>query len=131
MSAPAVPPPSTDAVLDPCTVHLGHALALIHRALPRLDDAGAGSLDLVARALGQVILEVQSAQTLVRQRADAQRPVPVEPEVLALIAAAVSVVLQGAAHRVLDIRGTAPTVTWVNAWAIEGRFQHYSSHKVR
>jgi hypothetical protein len=58
------------------------------------------------------------------------RGAALEGETLALIAAAVAVVL-GRPHRVLNVQKSVPTVTWVNAWAIEGRFQHYSSHKVR
>lgn len=129
MTAPQAIPSSEDSLLDPCSAHLGHALALIQRALPKVDHLE--DADFVDRALGRVVTEVQAAQAAHRKRMEALRPAPVEAEVLALIAAAVSVVLQGAAHRVLDVKRAAPAVTWVNAWAIEGRFQHYSSHKVR
>lgn len=118
-----------DTLLDPSSAHLGHALVLIQRVLPRLDAPN--DADFVDRMLGRAVTEVQAAQSAHRKRMESLRPAPVDSEVLALIAAAVAVTLQGAAHRVLDVKRATPAVTWVNAWAIEGRFQHYSSHKVR
>ncbi|MCC6234742.1 MAG: hypothetical protein IT580_19020 [Verrucomicrobiales bacterium] len=129
MTAPAVSTAAGEGLLDPCTAHLGHALALIQRVLPRLEDVGAA--DQVDRVLERASAEVQEARAVHRQRMAALRPAPVESEVLALVAAAVAVALEGATHRVLEVRRSTPVVTWVNAWAIEGRFQHYSSHKVR
>jgi hypothetical protein len=51
----------------------------------------------------------------------ALRPAAIEPEVIGLIAAAVAAVL-GRPHRVLDVQKIGASVAWVNAWAIEGRF---------
>ena len=62
--------------------------------------------------------------------AAASRVAAAEAELAAVIAAAVAVVLQRP-HRVLDIHKIAPANQWLNAWAIEGRFQHFTSHRVR
>ena len=53
---------------------------------------------------------------------------PVPPEILAVIAAAVSVVL-GRAHRVVSVQ-QSPTPE-MNVWALEGRMKQFMSHKVR
>ncbi len=53
-------------------------------------------------------------------------PGPVEPEILAVIAAAVSCVLDQP-HRILAVK-PAPTM---QHWSIEGRRQIFASHKVR
>ncbi len=57
-------------------------------------------------------------------------PETFDAELVSIIAAAVACVLDRP-HRVLDIKKVASSGAWVNPWAIEGRFQHYSSHKVR
>lgn len=128
MSTEKATPASAAEVLSEAEVHLGRALAMIHRVLPRLEDLDRG--DAVLTTLEHVATEVSSARAAHQRLLAARRPAGVDAEVLALIAAAVSVVL-GRPHRVLDVQKVAPAVTWVNAWAIEGRFQHYSSHKVR
>jgi hypothetical protein len=115
-------------VLPPAELHLGRALALIHRVLPRLDEPERA--ETAEQSLVQVIAEVQAALAAHRSAVELRRAGGVEGEVLALIAAAVAVVL-GRPHRVLEVRKASLPVSWVNAWAIEGRFQHYSSHKVR
>ncbi len=114
--------------VDPVDAHLGRALTLIHRILPRLDEPGRA--DAVQTALRQVVAAVTAAALEHDRLVAARRPAPIEGEVVALIAAAVAVVL-GQPHRLVEVHRAAPTVAWVNAWAIEGRFQHYSSHKVR
>jgi hypothetical protein len=107
---------------------LGRALALIHRVLPRLDDSERA--DGVQEALRQAAAFVEAARSAHQSWAAARRSADLDGETLALIAAAVSAVL-GRPHRVVGIQKTPATVAWVNAWAMEGRFQHYSSHKVR
>jgi len=107
---------------------LGRALALIHRVLPRLDDTD--RTDGVQQALRQAAALVEAARVAHQSWAAARKSGDLDGETLALIAAAVSAVL-GRPHRVLGVEKTPVTVAWVNAWAIEGRFQHYSSHKVR
>ncbi len=56
-------------------------------------------------------------------------PQATPPEILAVIAAAIAVVL-GRPHRVVSIEQTAYTPE-LNVWALEGRMKHFMSHKVR
>lgn len=123
--AAAAPPPEE---LPAGEAQLGRVLALIHRALPRLDELDRA--DAVQDALRQASAQLEAARAAHERWSTAHRPAVVDGETLALIAAAVSVVL-GRAHRVLDVQKASVSVAWVNAWAMEGRFQHYSSHKVR
>ena len=109
-------------------LHLGRVLTSIHRVLPRIDDVDRAE-DVQTALLGAVA-QLEAARAAHGRWMESVRPVAPEAEIMALIAAAVAVVL-GRPHRVLDVQKVAPAVTWVNAWAIEGRFQHYSSHKVR
>jgi hypothetical protein len=53
---------------------------------------------------------------------------PTPPEILAVIAAAVSVVL-GRAHRVVSVQQSP--IPEMNVWALEGRMKQFMSHKVR
>lgn len=132
MSSPSTPvaaaPPPEE--LPAGEAQLGRALALIHRALPRLDE-----LDRTApmRCRTRFDKPRLSWRRPVRPTSVGARRIGPRWSMakrLALIAAAVSVVL-GRAHRVLDVQKASVSVAWVNAWAMEGRFQHYSSHKVR
>jgi hypothetical protein len=53
------------------------------------------------------------------------------PEILAVIAAAISVVL-GQPHRVLSVQqASAARTPEINVWALEGRLEQFESHKVR
>lgn len=54
-----------------------------------------------------------------------------DPRVIAAIAAAVSVALEKHNHIIVDIAPAAKLTPMTSAWAIEGRFQHFSSHKFR
>jgi hypothetical protein len=54
----------------------------------------------------------------------------VPPEVLAVIAAAIAVGLDGP-HRILSVQQADLPAPDVNVWALEGRLQHFLSHKVR
>jgi Na+-transporting methylmalonyl-CoA/oxaloacetate decarboxylase gamma subunit len=59
-------------------------------------------------------------------------PAPAEdPRLLAAIAAAVAVALENHAHNIVEIAPAANLAPMTSAWAIEGRFQHFSSHKFR
>jgi len=53
-----------------------------------------------------------------------------DPKVVAAIAAAITVTLEGPC-RIIEIQAAGHPVGMMSAWAIEGRFQHFSSHKVR
>jgi hypothetical protein len=54
----------------------------------------------------------------------------VPPEVIAVIAAAIAVVI-GRPHRVLSVQQGLASTPEVNVWALEGRMEHFMSHKVR
>lgn len=54
----------------------------------------------------------------------------IDPKVVAAIAAAITVVLDQP-YRIVDIHAAGHSVGMTSAWAIEGRFQHFSSHKLR
>src|ERR1019366_5427685 len=57
-------------------------------------------------------------------------PQPMPPEILAVIAAAITVVL-GRPHRVVSVHQAAVPAPDINVWALEGRMKHFMSHKVR
>jgi hypothetical protein len=102
-------------------------LSLIHRVLPRLDEVE--RLDGVQAALQQALEELGAARAAHQKWGAALRPA-IDGETVALVAAAVAMVL-GRPHRLLGVQPVTPVVSWVNAWVMEGRFQHYSSHKIR
>ncbi|HPY31505.1 MAG TPA: hypothetical protein PLT00_14135 [Verrucomicrobiota bacterium] len=108
--------------------HLGLALASIHRILPRLDEPD--RCDEVQTALTQAAAAVEAARAAHEQAMEARGAGPVRGELLAVISAAVFAALDRP-YRVLDVKRSAPLVTWVNAWAMEGRFKHYASRRVR
>lgn len=83
-----------------------------------------------ARSPGEAaLLEIKSATAL--PPASAAAPAAGDELALAaVIAAAVATVIEGP-HRVLSIQQAETGSPFVNAWAIEGRFQHFSSHKIR
>ena len=118
MSHPTKPPGD----LSPAEANLGKVLVLIHRVLPRLDDPARQA-------------EVRSALTQAISLLDAARlahsgPV-VSPQLAAVIAAAVSVVLDQP-YRLVSVEPvTVPVAPHLNVWAVEGRTQIFMSHKVR
>jgi hypothetical protein len=132
MSNPTDPPED----LTPAEAALGKALALIHRVLSRLDDPArkaevqsalkkAGSLVEAARAAHGggtaqgAPLGVQSVSTAVA------------PQIAAVIAAAVSVVIEQPFRLVSVQQVSVPVVPHLNVWAVEGRTRIFMSHKVR
>jgi hypothetical protein len=82
-------------------------------------------------ALGNYFRKAIPAADMAPVPAPSPPPVEETPDVVmaAIIAAAVATVIDQP-HRVLSIK-QAPAPGFLNAWAIEGRFQHFSSHKVR
>jgi hypothetical protein len=52
------------------------------------------------------------------------------PEIVAIIAAAIAVVLDRP-HRVVSVQQAGGQTPEVNVWAMEGRMQQFMSHKVR
>lgn len=124
-SRPGGPPQAPPQEIEE---RLGRTLTSIHRLLPLLGDVR--KAETVQGLLRTAAEQAEAARTAHSRWIEEIRPAAPGPETLALIAAALAVVL-GRPHRVLGIQKASPSVTWVNAWAIEGRFQHYSSHKVR
>jgi hypothetical protein len=55
---------------------------------------------------------------------------PMPPEIVAIIAAAIAVVLDRP-HRVVSVQQAGGQTPEVNVWAMEGRMQQFMSHKVR
>ena len=123
------------ADLSAAESQLGRALAFIHRALNRLDDsARAGE---VQTALSHAITALEAARAA---HGGSRAPAPVgtqsvatavAPEIAAVIAAAVAVIIDRP-HRLVAVQPvTAPVVPHLNVWAYEGRTQIFMSHKVR
>jgi hypothetical protein len=80
------------------------------------------------RGEGQGEVRVSSAeQSAIRHPPSAIEPAP--PEIVAAIAAAITVVL--GPHRVVAIQQVAAPAPELNVWALEGRMKHFMSHKVR
>ena len=118
--------------LTPTETNLAKALALIHKALPWLDNPGRKAD--VQSALGRAISLIDGARA-----AHGGTPftgshaiaTTVAPEIAAVIAAAVAVVLDRPHLMVSVQQVTAPVVPNLNPWAVEGRTQIFMSHKVR
>jgi hypothetical protein len=146
---------STTQTSLPAEAHLGQALAILQRLLPRLEGDpqrdeiqtalrqtvaviqqilphldGAAKLGDVQAALRQAAAHLEAAQAGFEPKPTAPGDGPVNGELLAVISAAVAMVLDRP-YRIVDLHRSAPVVTWINAWAIEGRFAHYSSHRIR
>jgi len=132
MSNPTQPPDD----LSPVESNLGKVLALIHRVLPRLDEP-ARKLE-VQSALSKAAALLEAARTAHSGGATTLPPIgsqqvatAVAPEIAAVIAAAVSVVLDRPYRLVSVQQVTVPVVPHLNVWAVEGRTQIFMSHKVR
>jgi hypothetical protein len=116
---------------------LGQVLALIHRVLPRLDEPSR-NLE-VQSALQRAASLLEAARQAHAREAQPARTAPaspqrvvtaVEPEIAAVIAAAVSVVLNQP-YRLVSVQQVATPVPHLNVWALEGRTQIFQSHKIR
>jgi hypothetical protein len=122
--------------LTPTEASLGKVLALIHRVLPRLDDAARKTE--VQSALGKAVSLLEAARAAHAGGATQVTPLgtqnvatAVAPQLAAVIAAAVSVVLDRPYRLVSVQQVTVPVVPHLNVWAVEGRTQIFMSHKVR
>ncbi|MGH7969136.1 MAG: hypothetical protein ACREIC_10465 [Limisphaerales bacterium] len=118
--------------------NLGQVLAAIHRILPRLDEPGrspevqaglrkAGTLLEAARAAYEQALAPTKAGAAGEQKVATR----VAPELAAVIAAAISVVLDRPFRLVSVHQVPLPAVPHFSVWAFEGRTQIFQSHKVR
>ena len=119
--------------LTPTEANLGKVLALIHRVLPRIDDPARKSE--VQSTLSKAINLLEAARAA---HAGGLPPLgaqnvatAVAPQLAAVIAAAVSVVLDRPYRLVSVQQVTVPVVPHLNVWAVEGRTQIFMSHKVR
>ena len=124
---------TTDSAAE---MQLGHALAIIHRILPRLDDAARASE--VQTGFQNAIAALKNACTVHGSLFPASAPSPrpagetVAADIAAVIAAAVAVVLERPFRVVAVQKVTVPEViSHLNVWAFEGRTQIFTSHKVR
>ena len=105
-------------------MQLGHALAIIHRILPRLDDAARASE--VQTGFQNAIAALKNACTAHGSLFPAGAPSP-RPA-----GEAVAVVLERPFRVVAVQKVTVPEVlSHLNVWAFEGRTQIFTSHKVR
>jgi len=128
------PTPTPDD-LSPAELNLGKVLALIHRALPWLDDPARKAEVQSALSKAATFLEAarsaHGGATLVIPLGAQNVATAVAPEIAAVIAAAVSVVLDRPYRLVSVQQVTVPVVPHLNVWAVEGRTQIFMSHKVR
>jgi len=125
----------TGTGLTPAETYLGQALVVLQRAAARLDEPARHA-------------EVQSALRLAGDLINASREAHagnapgtplgiqavstgVDSEIAAVIAAAISVVLDQPYRLVSVQQVSLPVVPHLNVWAVEGRTQIFMSHRVR
>lgn len=118
-------------------LQLGKVLTLIHRILPRLEEADRAAE--VQAGLRKAANYLESAR-VAHEHACASRkgvgaPVQrvatgVEPEIAAVIAAAVAVLFDRP-YRLVSVQQVVTPVPHLNVWALEGRTQIFQSHKIR
>ncbi len=104
---------------------LGTALALIHRALPKLDQAS--QTVEVQRLLGRASALLESVRVGLSAEGSMRLN---DPELAAVIGAAVAVMFDQP-HRVLSVEKIQLAAPQSNVWAYEGRSEIFHSHKVR
>jgi hypothetical protein len=102
---------------------LGTALALIQRALGRLDEPAR------AAEVQSLLARASSLIDHVRTGTGALPPAS-EPELAAVIAAAVATMFDQP-YRVLSVQKVQVPVAQTNVWAYEGRSDIFHSHRVR
>ena len=121
--------------LSAAEANLGKVLVLLQRVLPRLDESGrAGE---VQSALRQAAISLESARRAHEQQfspgtisASQRVATGVSPETIAIIAAAVSMVLDRP-YRIVSVQQIEAPVPAANVWGLEGRTQIFQSHRVR
>ena len=121
--------------LNDAEARLGQVLALIHRILPRLDEPSrAAEVQAALRQAGSLLESARQAhehQEAPHPASSSQKvTTTVEPEIAAVIAAAVSV-LFNRPYRLVSVQPVVTVVPHLNVWALEGRTQIFQSHKVR
>jgi hypothetical protein len=116
---------------------LGNALALIHRALPRLDEPERTAE--VQAGLSKASSLIESVRAAHASTAPPKPIIPgapqpvatnVDPEIAAAIAAALAVVFTQP-FRLVSVQKVTIPVPHVNVWAYEGRSEIFQSHRIR
>jgi hypothetical protein len=128
--------PATEPDLSPAESKLAHALLLIQRALPRLDEPARAAE--VQTALRRAATCLEAARRAHEQDFAPRRPTAgpqrvatsLAPEIAAVIAAAVAVTFDRP-HRLVSVQQVQTPVPYLNVWALEGRTQIFQSHKIR
>ncbi|MFO1500539.1 MAG: hypothetical protein U1G07_19510 [Verrucomicrobiota bacterium] len=124
---------------DPASAEerLGQTLGLIHRILARIDDPSRSADVQLAFRRAAGLLEAArqayegSGAPLPSAPGGSQRvATEVDPEIAAVIAAAVSV-LFNRPYRLVSVQPIVTPVPHLNVWALEGRTQIFQSHKIR
>ncbi|HLH56890.1 MAG TPA: hypothetical protein VKY92_25120 [Verrucomicrobiae bacterium] len=125
---------ATGGPLAEAEASLGQALAIIHRILPKLDEASRASE--VGAALQRATGCLESARQAHRRLFAAESaqgasvPASLDSELVAVISAAVAAVLDRP-YRLVSVQPVAAAVPHLNVWALEGRTQIFQSHKIR
>lgn len=126
--------PNTNAPeFGPVETNLGQALVLLQRVLHRLDDPRRANDVQNALKRAAACLEVARdghSKFFASQLGTASGG-SVPPEIVAVIAAAISVTLGGRAHRVVSVQPVQPSAPYLNIWAVEGRTEIFHSHRLR
>jgi hypothetical protein len=132
MSNPNNPPDDLTSV----EVSLGKALVLIHRVLHRFSEPALRNE--VQSALSQAVALLEAVRTAHAGGSAGVHPLgaqdvttTVAPQIAAVIAAAVSIVIDRPYRLVSVQQVSVPVVPHLNVWAVEGRTQIFMSHKVR
>jgi|SRR5208337_3659842 len=129
-------PTSATGDLRPAETQLAQALFLIQRVLPRLDEAArAADVQSSLRRAGACL---EAARRAHEQDFSPRQPIAgpqrvstgVPPEIVAAVAAAISVVL-ARPYRLVSVQQIQTPVPYLNVWALEGRTQIFQSHKIR
>ena len=109
--------------------NIGQALAAIHRALAQIDEpARAASVQSYLQKATNLIDSARLAHGRANGAESGQGVS--SPEIVAAIAAAISVVLSGP-YRLVSVQKIAVPVSAQSAWTAEGRTQIFRSHKLR
>jgi hypothetical protein len=138
MSKDQPPVAAADGITGPLAeaeANLGQVLALIHRALARLDEPSRvadvqAALQKAGGCLESARLAHQRGFGLGRTATPGTGQTRVEAETVAIISAAISVIFDRP-YRLVSVQPVVAQVPHLNVWALEGRTQIFQSHKIR
>lgn len=119
-------------VLAEAEAQLGHALALIHRVLARLDEPAQGAdIQAALQKVNRCVeLARQAHQRTVLTGQVSGIHTGLDSELVAVISAAVAAVLDRP-YRLVSVEPVAAPVQHLNVWGLEGRTSIFQSHKIR